>query len=45
MRTFSVGFFDRFKRMDAILLTTTTIMSLMSLLTILGAVDNFGKSK
>lgn len=45
MRTFRVGFWERFKRMDPTLLICTTIMSLMSLLTIFGAVDNFGKTK
>ena len=45
MRSFGVGIGERFKRMDPILLICTTIMSFMSLLTIFGAVDNFGKSK
>ena len=45
MRSFRVNFIERFKRMDSTLFICTTILSLMSLLTILGAVDNFGKSK
>lgn len=45
MRTFRVGFWERFKRMDPVLFISTTIMSLMSLLIIFGAIDNFGKSK
>ena len=45
MRSFRVNFIERFKRMDSVLFICTTILSLMSLLTIFGAVDNFGKSK
>ncbi len=45
MRSFGVRFKERFKRMDAILLICTTVLSVMSLLTILGGVDNFGKTK
>ena len=45
MRSFKISFGERFKRMDATLLICTTILSLMSLVTIFGAVDNFGKTK
>ena len=45
MRSFKVTFFERLERMDKVLLACTTILSLMSLLTIYGAVDNFGKTK
>lgn len=45
MRSFGVSIKERLRRMDAVLLICTTILSLMSLLTILGGVDNFGKSK
>ena len=45
MRSFKITFGERFKRMDATLLICTTILSLMSLVTIFGAVDNFGKTK
>lgn len=45
MRSFGVKFKERFKRMDTILLICTTILSVMSLVTILGGVDNFGKTK
>ena len=36
---------ESFRRLDPILLVCTLILSAMSLLTILGAVDNFGRSK
>ena len=45
MRSFKVTFFERFKRMDGVLLFCTTILSLMSLIVIFGAMENFGKSK
>ena len=45
MRSFKITFGERLKRMDATLLICTTILSLMSLVTIFGAVDNFGKTK
>ena len=45
MRSFGVRFKERLKRMDGILFLCTTVLSFMSLLTIFGAVDNFGKSK
>ena len=45
MRSFKVEFAERFKRMDKVLLICTTILSLMSLVTILGAIENFGRSK
>ena len=45
MRSFGVEFKERLKRMDSTLLLCTTILSVMSLLTIFGAVDNFGKTK
>ena len=45
MRSFKITFAERFKRMDPTLLICTTVLSLMSLVTIFGAVDNFGQSK
>jgi len=45
MRSFGVSMKERFKRMDSTLLICTTILSLMSLLTIFGGVDNFGRTK
>lgn len=45
MRSFGVTFKERFKRMDKTLLICTVILSLMSLLTIYGGMDNFGKTK
>ena len=45
MRSFKVEFAERFKRMDKVLLICTTILSLMSLVTIFGAIENFGRSK
>ena len=45
MRSFGVALGERIKRMDPILLICTTILSLLSLITIFGAVDNFGRSK
>ena len=45
MRSFGVTFKERFKRMDKTLLVCTAILSLMSLLTIYGGMDNFGKTK
>lgn len=45
MRSFGVAFKERLKRMDGILFFCTTVLSVMSLLTIFGAVDNFGKTK
>ena len=45
MRTVGVKFGERFKRMDTVLFICTTLLSLFSLITIFGAVDNFGRSK
>ena len=45
MRSFKITFGERFKRMDPTLLICTTVLSLMSLVTIFGAVDNFGQTK
>ena len=45
MRSYKVTFWERFKRMDGVLLFCTTILSLASLVVIYGAMDNFGKSK
>ena len=45
MRSFRVTFAERVKRMDLILFVCTSILSLLSLITIFGAVDNFGKTK
>ena len=45
MRSFKITLGERFKRMDPTLLICTTVLSLMSLVTIFGAVDNFGQTK
>lgn len=45
MRSFGVNIKERLKRMDIILLLCTTVLSIISLMTILGGMDNFGRSK
>lgn len=45
MRVFGASLKERIKRIDPILFAASSTLSLISILTILGAVDNFGKSK
>ena len=45
MTGFGIAARERLKRMDPLLLICTTVLSVISLLTIFGAVDNFGRSK
>ncbi len=45
MRSFGVGAWERIKRMDIVLFVCTTVLSIVSLLTIFGGMDNFGRSK
>lgn len=45
MKGFGVGFKEKIKRVDPILFCCTTFLSIVSLLTLLGGMDNFGKSK
>lgn len=45
MTGFGISVRERLKRMDPLLLICTTLLSVVSLLTIFGAVDNFGRSK
>ncbi|MBR2293305.1 MAG: FtsW/RodA/SpoVE family cell cycle protein [Clostridia bacterium] len=45
MRIFGVSLKDRIKRIDPILFGAATFLSFVSILTIFGAVDNFGQSK
>ncbi len=45
MRLFGLPLRDRIKRVDPVLFWVTAFLSCMSILTIFGAVDNFGKSK
>jgi len=45
MKRFGMSLGDRFRHVDPILFICTTLLSFMSILTIYGAVDNFGKSK
>lgn len=45
MKMFGMSFKDRLKHIDPILFICTTLLSLISILTILSAVDNFGRSK
>lgn len=45
MRIFGVPLSDRIKRIDPILFAATSFLSLVSILTVIGAVDNFGQSK
>lgn len=45
MKIFGMSFADRLKHVDPILFICSTVLSLISILTIFGAVDNFGRSK
>lgn len=45
MRVFGVSFGERIKRIDPILFGASAFLSLVSILTILGSVENFGRSK
>ena len=45
MRVFGVSFGERIKRIDPILFVASAFLSLVSILTILGSVENFGRSK
>ena len=45
MKIFGATFGDRIKHIDPILFTCTTVLSFISIMTIYGAVDNFGKTK
>ena len=45
MKRFGMSFGDRLKHIDPILFICTLVLSAISILTILGAVDNFGYSK
>lgn len=45
MRAFGIPLKDRIKRLDPILLGASSFLSLVSILTILGSVENFGRSK
>ena len=45
MKTFGMSLRDRFRHIDPILFISTAVLSLISILTIWGAVDNFGRIK
>ena len=45
MKIFGKSLAERLKRIDPILFSTSTFLSLFSILTIYGSVDNFGRSK
>ncbi len=45
MKVFGIPFKERIKRIDPILFAASSILTLISILTILGSVENFGKSK
>ena len=45
MRIFGEKLGNRIKRIDPILFFATTFLSVISIMTVIGAVDNFGKSK
>lgn len=45
MKMFGMSFKDRLKHVDPILFICTALLSLISIVTIFGAVDNFGRSK
>ena len=45
MKAFGMSFGDRLKHVDPVLFICTSFLSFISILTIFGAVDNFGKSK
>ena len=45
MKVFGVKMSDRIKRIDPVLFGATSFLSIVSILTILGSVENFGRSK
>ena len=45
MRMFEMSFKDRLRHVDPILFLCSTLLSVISIMTIYGAVDNFGRSK
>ena len=45
MKSFSMSVGDRFRHMDPILFACTAVLSVISIITIWSAVDNFGRSK
>ena len=45
MKSFGRTIWDKLRRIDPILFACTTILSVISLVTIFGAIDNFGRSK
>jgi len=45
MKSFGMSFKDKIKHIDPILFSCMALLSLISILTIIGAVDNFGMSK
>ena len=45
MKSFGRTFWDKLRRIDPVLFACTAILSLISLITIFGAIDNFGRSK
>ena len=45
MKSFGGTFWDKLRRIDPVLFACTAILSLISLITIFGAIDNFGRSK
>ena len=45
MKSFGRTLWDKLRRIDPILFACTTILSVISLVTIFGAIDNFGRSK
>ncbi len=45
MKIFGMSFKDRIKHIDPILFACTSVLTLISVLTIYGSVENFGKSK
>ena len=45
MKTFGMSFKDKLKHIDPILFSCTVLLSLISIVTIWGAVDNFGRIK
>ena len=45
MQVFKIPLKERIKRIDPILFAATAFLSLVSIITILSAIDNFGRSK
>lgn len=45
MKVFRVGIWERIKRIDLLLFLACSVLSAVSILTILGSVENFGRSK